>query len=163
MTSIYGMTLTPRSAVVHMRQSRELQVCTLAVPALPTQKQEHRQPVGDGSGRGDDAAPYIRESRGGPDLESTGARAHPRRGRHARSRRHGVDEKIRRSDYSGDREIEYLLMSAQNGPRLGEGRLTGSLTVNVFSVANFDDVDQRLFVVDAIQNTIVALSNPVPV
>jgi hypothetical protein len=42
------------------------------------------------------------------------------------------------------------------------GRL-GSLSVNVFSVANFDDVDQKFLIVDGIQDTIVTLSHPVPV
>jgi hypothetical protein len=42
-------------------------------------------------------------------------------------------------------------------------RLVGSLSVNVFSVANFYDVYQQLLVIDGVQDTIVTLSYPIPV
>ena len=38
-----------------------------------------------------------------------------------------------------------------------------SLSVNVFSVANFYDVNQQLLVIDGVQDTIVPLSYPIPV
>ena len=38
-----------------------------------------------------------------------------------------------------------------------------SLSVNVFSVANLDDVNQQLLIVDGVQDTIVTLSDPIQV
>jgi hypothetical protein len=42
-------------------------------------------------------------------------------------------------------------------------RRLGSLSVNVFSMANFYDVNQQLLIVDEVQDTIVTFSHPVPV
>jgi hypothetical protein len=39
----------------------------------------------------------------------------------------------------------------------------GSLSVNLFSVANLYDVDEQLLIVDGVQDTIITLSHPVPV
>jgi hypothetical protein len=48
-------------------------------------------------------------------------------------------------------------------PESGSSGGLGSLSVNVFSVANFYDVNQQLLIVDGVQDTIVTLSYPIPV
>jgi hypothetical protein len=46
---------------------------------------------------------------------------------------------------------------------VGSASKLGSLSVNVFSVANFYDFNQQILVVDGVQDPIVTLSYPIPV